>query len=143
MELLRYLLMYFLFIGSLIAIGVYAGNIFYKRFPFEIFGGTAPVRLGARENSAGFNRHFEGSIEDFCADPSQSDIFPRRHSPYLDLPRSFLIFVDLQLVAFACSAHFGRDNPRPSLDADRAPARARNMLVVDATRLQTRAHDGR
>ncbi len=34
-------------------------------FPFDIFGGTAPVRLGARDNSAGFNRHFEGSIEDF------------------------------------------------------------------------------
>lgn len=34
-------------------------------FPFEIFDGTSPVRLGMYNNAAGLNRHFEGSIEDF------------------------------------------------------------------------------
>lgn len=36
-----------------------------ENFPFDIFDGTGLVRLGMFDNTAGGNRHIEGSIEDF------------------------------------------------------------------------------
>ncbi len=34
-------------------------------FPFDFFDSTAPIRLGMFNSTAGGNRHFEGTIEDF------------------------------------------------------------------------------